>query len=261
MDCNGLTVFLSENGKVTASMSSALPLVTVLILAFNAEETIGQALDSALAPDYSATEIVIDDGSIDATSVVVAGGYRQQESRLLQLPCTLGEGGVLNEGIVAARGRYIAFLDADGEWLPCKLSRQIAVLESNPKATMATCRCRFAEGSGKEGEEFGRKPAGIAKDQMWRFLLAAACIAKPCVVVRTSAFHPVGLFDTALPVAADRDMWIRLARPAKSSLSMSRSPLRGLLFPSRSKAVKRRGQIQVPGHSPPPCRAEGKAVR
>jgi glycosyltransferase involved in cell wall biosynthesis len=192
-------------------MPGAPALVTVLIPACNAERTIGRALDCALAQDYPATEIiVVDDGSIDATSDVVAG-YQQPRIRLLRLPKNLGECGAMNEGILAAAGEYIAFLDADDEWLPGKLSRQIAALEHNPKAIMATCGCRFMDDCGNLRKEFGRKPQGVAKDQIWRCLLAATCIAKPCVVARASAFRQVGLFDTKLRVAGDQDMWIRLA--------------------------------------------------
>src|SRR5437016_1350182 len=187
------------------------PLATVLIPAYNAEATIRRALDSALAQDYPAIEIVVvDDGSIDATSDVVAS-YGREEIRLLRLPRNRGEGGVLNEGIAIAKGEYIAFLDADDEWLPGKLTRQIAVLESNPKAIMATCGCRFVDSFGNLVEEFGMRPPGVAKDQIWRSLLAATCIAKPCVVARASAFKEVGLFDTTIAIAADQDMWIRLA--------------------------------------------------
>jgi glycosyltransferase involved in cell wall biosynthesis len=187
------------------------PLVTVLIPAYNAEATIRRALDSALAQDYPALEIVVvDDGSIDATSDVVAS-YQRKEIRLLQLPHNRGEGGVLNEGITIAKGEYIAFLDADDEWLPGKLSQQIAVLESNPKAMMVTCGCRFVDGFGNVTEEFGMRPLGVAKDHIWRSMLVATCIAKPCVVARKSAFKEVGLFDTTIRIAADQDMWIRLA--------------------------------------------------
>jgi glycosyltransferase involved in cell wall biosynthesis len=187
------------------------PLVTVLIPAYNAEKTIRRAIDSAFTQDYPATEIlVVDDGSTDATSEIV-GTYEDPRIRLLRLPTNRGEGGVLNEGIAIAKGQYIAFLDADDEWLPGKLSRQIVVLESNQRATMATCGCRFVDLAGNLVEEFGMQPPGFAKDQIWRALLVGACIAKPCVIVRSSALRRVGLFDTKIRIAADQDMWIRLA--------------------------------------------------
>ncbi len=188
-----------------------LPLVSVIIPAYNAERTLRRAIDSALAQDYQAIEIiVVDDGSKDATSVVAAG-YTHKAVQVLQLSRNHGEGGVLNEGIAVAKGEYIAFLDADDEWLPSKLTRQIAALESNSAAIMATCGCRFVDDSGNLVEEFGMRPSGVASNEIWRSLLAATCIAKPCVVVRASAFEKTGVFDTTVRIMADQDMWIRLA--------------------------------------------------
>jgi GT2 family glycosyltransferase len=187
------------------------PLVTVLIPAYNAAQTITRALDSAFAQDYSNFEVVVvDDGSSDATSEIVAN-YGRAEIRLLSLPQNRGEGGVLNAGIEIAKGEYIAFLDADDEWLPGKVSRQIELLEANPKATMATCGCRFVDAMGVTTELFGMPPPNTSKGEIWRCLLAAAGIAKPCVIARKSALERVGDFDTSVPVAADQDMWIRLA--------------------------------------------------
>jgi glycosyltransferase involved in cell wall biosynthesis len=187
------------------------PLVSVIIPAYNAERTLRRAIDSVLAQDYQPIEIiVVDDGSKDATSEVAAG-YLDQAVQLLRLPRNQGEGGVLNEGIAIAKGEYIAFLDADDEWLPKKLTRQIAVLEGNRAAIMATCGCRFVDNSGNLVEEFGMRPPGVANNQIWRSLLAATSIAKPCVVVRASAFKQTGTFDTTVRIMADQDMWIRLA--------------------------------------------------
>ena len=187
------------------------PLVSVIIPAYNAERTLRRAIDSVLAQDYQAIEIiVVDDGSKDATSEVAAG-YMDKTVKLLQLPRNRGEGGVLNAGIAIANGEFIAFLDADDEWLPRKLTRQVAALERNSAAIMATCGCRFVDDSGDLAEEFGMRPPEVAHDQIWRSLLAATCIAKPCVVVRASAFKQTGVFDTTVRITADQDMWIRLA--------------------------------------------------
>ncbi len=188
-----------------------LPLVSVIIPAYNAEGTLRRAIDSALAQNYQAIEIiVVDDGSKDTTSEVAAG-YVHKGVQLLQLPSNRGEGGVLNEGVTIAKGEYIAFLDADDEWLPRKLTQQVAALERNSAAIMATCGCRFVDHSGHLVEEFGMRPPGVANNQIWKSLLAATCIAKPCVVVRASAFKQTGMFDTTVRIMADQDMWIRLA--------------------------------------------------
>jgi len=74
-----------------------------------------------------------------------------------------------------------------------------------------SCGCRFIDGEGNVFREFGIPPPGIQPTEVWRSLLAATFIAKPCVVARLPALRSVGPFDTKLAVAADQDMWIRLA--------------------------------------------------
>jgi GT2 family glycosyltransferase len=187
------------------------PFVTVLIPAYNASGTIRRAIDSVLAQDWAPMEIVVvDDGSRDATADIVAD-YRLDNLHLHRLPRNLGESGAMNHGIAHAKGEFIAFLDADDEWRPTKLRKQVALLQANPRATMVSCGCLFIDGAGRLLQEFGMPPEGFGKADIWRSLLVATCIAKPNVVARASAIREVGPFDLSLLVAADQDMWIRLA--------------------------------------------------
>ncbi|MGA3402499.1 MAG: glycosyltransferase [Acetobacteraceae bacterium] len=186
------------------------PLVTVVIPAYNAAATIQRAVDSVLAQTFEDYEIVVvDDGSKDTTSEIVAA-YDSDKVRLLRLPGNLGQSGATNHGIAAARGEFIAFLDADDEWLPTKLAKQVKVLRDNPAAVMASCGCRFVDAQGGVLREFGIPPA-MEKSEVWRRLLVASFVAKPCVVARASVLRDVGPFDTTLVVAEDQDMWIRLS--------------------------------------------------
>jgi glycosyltransferase involved in cell wall biosynthesis len=187
------------------------PLVSVVVPAYNAAATIRRALDSALAQTYAAFEIiVIDDGSRDETAEIVSS-YDSPLLRLIRLASNCGESGAMNAGIEAARGEFIAFLDADDEWLPEKLTKQMAAFGANPDAVLVTCGCKIFDMAGNASMDFGVAPTGLAKREVWRGLLAATYIAKPSVVARASALREVGPFDTTLPIAADQDMWIRLA--------------------------------------------------
>ena len=194
-----------------AEPSEMPPLVSVVIPAYNAAATIRRAVDSALAQTYHPIEvIVIDDCSQDATSEVMST-YADERIRLLCLPYNHGAGGVLNPGIAIAEGEYVAFLDADDEWLPEKLAIQIPVLERNPRATMINCGCRCVDLSGNTAIDPGTPPPGVAKGDLWRTLLAASHVLKSCIVARASALRLVGPFDSRLRTGEDQDMWIRLA--------------------------------------------------
>src|SRR5579864_8016045 len=104
-------------------MQMTPPFVTVLIPAFNAAVTIRRAIDSALGQSYRNLEVVVvDDGSRDTTSEIVAS-YARDDVRLIRLSSNQGASGAVNEGIAAAQGEYVAFLDADDEWLPTKLAK------------------------------------------------------------------------------------------------------------------------------------------
>lgn len=184
------------------------PLVTVVIPAYNAAATIRRAIDSVLAQTFADYEIVVvDDGSKDTTSEIVA---QYDRVRLLRLPFNQGESGAMNLGITEATGELIAFLDADDEWLPTKLEKQVAALRGNPGAVMASCGCRFVDAQGAVLREFGIPP-DLEKSEVWRRLLVASFIAKPCVVARVRSLREVGPFDTTLVTAADQDMWIKLS--------------------------------------------------
>jgi glycosyltransferase involved in cell wall biosynthesis len=96
---------------------------------------VGRAIDSALAQQSVAFElIVVDDGSKDATPAVLAG-YGERIVAVSQPPT--GRSAARNAGIARARGEWIAFLDSDDAWLPDKLARQLAHHDAHPELAMS----------------------------------------------------------------------------------------------------------------------------
>src|ERR1700740_3502767 len=90
--------------------------VSVIIPAYNNESTIERAIDSVLTQDFDRFEvIVIDDGSTDSTGHLLAH-YGAQIQVLRQ--ANRGAAAARNLAARGARGEYLAFLDADDEWLP-----------------------------------------------------------------------------------------------------------------------------------------------
>src|SRR5215203_2614836 len=110
-------------------MSTGQPLVSAVVPAYNASRTVVEAVNSVLTQTVRDLEvIVVDDGSRDDTADVV----RSIDDPRVSLITKQNEGAssARNAGIRAARGRYVAFLDADDLWLRSKLERQLDVLES-----------------------------------------------------------------------------------------------------------------------------------
>lgn len=186
--------------------------VSVIIPAFNAAATIARALASVRTQRGSGIEIIIiDDGSRDNTVEVVQGLIRSGENiRLVQLVKNSGVSAARNAGIELARGEYLAFLDADDVWLPDKLARQIAVMESDSAITLVSCNSQMTSAAGvplKEGH-LNRPP--IEGADAWKTLLAYNFLPTPTVLTRTALVRQLGGFDESLAVGEDLDLWIKL---------------------------------------------------
>jgi glycosyltransferase involved in cell wall biosynthesis len=187
------------------------PPVTVLIPAYNARRTIGRALASVWHQNYPDMEvIVVDDGSSDGTGSE-ARKNRGGNLRLIRLEENRGECGAMNAGIEQARTDYIAFLDADDEWLDNKLLTQIPILESHPEMSFVACGGESVNTEGEVFETFGLEAPPYTPREFWRGLLVKSYIAKPTVIARRAKLLEVGGFDETLKISGDQDMWIRLA--------------------------------------------------
>ena len=126
------------DAPVKASIERAAPAVSVVIPLYNKERTIARALESVLAQTFQDIEIiVVDDGSTDAgVERLLAVDLEGQSRFQLVRQANAGPGAARNEGARRARGRYLAFLDADDEWRPRYLERAHEALQREPACPM-----------------------------------------------------------------------------------------------------------------------------
>ena len=111
------------------------PLISGIVPVYNGERYLRETLDSMLAQTYQPLEvIVVDDGSTDGTPKVVAG-YGDRVRYIYQE--NSGPAIARNRGIDAARGEFIAFLDADDLWHPEKLMRQMTRFEARQELELS----------------------------------------------------------------------------------------------------------------------------
>jgi glycosyltransferase involved in cell wall biosynthesis len=109
-----------------------MPSVSVITPAFNAAATVERAWRSLETQTFTDWEyIVVDDGSTDHTSEIVSSFDDPRLCPLVQI-ANSGTGAALNAGIRQATGDYLAFLDADDEFLPEHLATHVAVMEHQP---------------------------------------------------------------------------------------------------------------------------------
>jgi glycosyltransferase involved in cell wall biosynthesis len=188
---------------------ASIPVVSVVMPAYNVAWCIGRAVDSVLAQDFRSRElIVIDDGSTDDTAKVLARygdaiAVIHQENR--------GMSAARNAGILAARGEYIAFLDSDDWWLPGKLTRQVELMASHPEIGFCSTAARVETPEGRVLNLWQCKGAGGA--MLETLFSENAAIAGGCsaVMVRKDLLDRTGLFDESLRGFEDPDLWMRLA--------------------------------------------------
>jgi glycosyltransferase involved in cell wall biosynthesis len=118
-----------------------LGLVSCVIIFYNAKRYLADAIESVFSQTYSDWELVlVDDGSTDG-STEIARRYAKQrpnQVRILTHPgaANLGKSASRNLGMRAARGEFLAMLDADDVWLPEKLEQQVALLRVHPSVDM-----------------------------------------------------------------------------------------------------------------------------
>lgn len=109
-------------------------LVSIITPCHNSSRFIGMTIESVIAQNYQNWEMLItDDGSTD-NSVSVIEEYARRDSRIKLLKLEKASGSPAaprNNSIMAAKGKYIAFLDSDDIWEPNKLSDQVEFAEKN----------------------------------------------------------------------------------------------------------------------------------
>jgi SAM-dependent methyltransferase len=194
---------------------SETPLVSVVLIFLNAARFIDEAIVSVLGQTYGHWELfLVDDGSSDRSTDIAKSYAREHSDRVRYLEHDGHQNRRMsasrNLGIRHATGKYIALIDADDVWLPNKLERQVALLESNPEAGMlygATLYWRSWDADGVEDADDYVKPLGVPAGTLFEpptlltlQLDGTAC--SPCpsdVLLRHEIVKAVGGFDETVP--------------------------------------------------------------
>ena len=199
-------------------------MVSVIIPAYNCERFVVEAVNSALEQDYAHREvIVVNDGSTDGTLQVLrgfGGMIRLIGQKNAGPPCAR------NAGLRAARGEYVAFLDADDVWSQGKLRAQVAHLETHPEVgTVFTGWKEWhpdSDGSFRRPDFFSAPLGDVAVDAehsgwLYNRLLFDCELLTTTVMLRASVARTVGEFDIGLWNGDDYDYWLRASRVAPIS--------------------------------------------
>lgn len=178
-----------------------IPLISCIVPVFNGERYLRETLDSIFAQTYRRLEIIVaDDGSTDRTAEIVAG-YSERVRYLKQ--ANAGASAARNLGLRAARGDFVAFLDADDLWHAEKLQRQMARFETRPELEVSVTlvqNFRVAEpvqhGARSCDRVFSKPLPGYVAQT---------------ILARRSAFEVIGPFNPALLYADKTEWFLRAA--------------------------------------------------
>lgn len=199
--------------------------VSVIIPAYNAALSIERALLSVAAQTLPPAEIiVVDDGSHDDTASRAKALQNAFEvSKLVVIvQKNEGAGSARNKAINAATQKYIAFLDADDEWMPTKLERSMAVMAEGDYVLVAhdyldatpdgdihvSCARRFHEGP-----------------DPYTSLYLKGYIPSISVIVSRQAILNVGGFNASLRNAQDFELWLKVLAEPGTSFTVFDEPL------------------------------------
>ncbi len=191
--------------------------VTVIVPTYNRAGVIERAIDSVCAQTFQDMEIiVVDDGSTDNT-VDIVRSISDERIRCIAFKANRGSGAARNEGLKAATGKYIAFLDSDDEWLPEKVEKQVTLMESLSEDWGI---CQAGAYCIKDGVRTSTyvPPSPDGKNALRLYAFGKLRCPTPNVMLRANVIDEVGLFDESLRRGQDTELFLRVFRNFKMAV-------------------------------------------
>jgi glycosyltransferase involved in cell wall biosynthesis len=182
------------------------PVLTIIIPTYNRADFLRESIRSVFSQTFSDYElIVVDDGSSDHTEDVV-----REFPKIRYVACRENSGvsHARNLGIKLAGGRYVCFLDSDDLWIKNKLEVQISWMEAHADCQVCyTDEIWIRKGVRVNPMNKHRKYSG----DIFSHSLPLCIVSPSSVLMRSSLFDEVGLFDEGLPACEDYDLWLRIS--------------------------------------------------
>ncbi|WP_439490600.1 glycosyltransferase family A protein [Algoriphagus sp.] len=203
------------------------PLVSILIPVYNKASYIKETLESALKQTYPNTEIIlVNDGSTDS-SLEILKTYIEKYPDKITLIDQENQGVSLatNQGIQAAKGEYIQFLDADDLLSPNKIANQISLLDSQPESVIVTCEWRMFQDDSKISTSI---PYGVFQDfesgldLLLRFWNHQEMMQPAAYLTHRSLIEKAGPWDESLTINQDGEFFARVLMHADQVLFESK---------------------------------------
>lgn len=218
------------------------PTVSVLMSAYNAEEYLGDAVDSILNQTFDDFEfVVVNDGSFDNTSAIL-NAYAQRDSRIVLIEQeNLGLIRALNVGLASCRGELVARMDADDIALPQRFSEQVSFLRSNSDCVAVGTALALID---SDGDLLGTQVPPLSHEEIEIHLLKGiGAVPHPSSMIRREFLVKVGGYDVSALHVEDLELWLRLSELGRLA-NMPVELLQYRLHANSVTATKRRIQLE-----------------
>jgi glycosyltransferase involved in cell wall biosynthesis len=184
------------------------PLVSIVIPVHNGEEYIKEAIDSCLNQTYKNIEIiVVDDESTDNTLQIL----REYGDIITVVPVEKqnGLGNVLNIGIRASKGEYIARMDADDVMYPIRIEKQVEYMQNNPSCVAVGGQIDIID---SDGNITGHREYAVEDRDIKKNMFLFQPFAHPAVMLRRSALEDVSLYPENIWKVEDVKLFFLLSK-------------------------------------------------
>ncbi len=198
----------AEYARAQVSCTTPQTLVSVVVPFRNEIPLACRALRSALAQTHPNIEVIaVDDGSTEGLAEMEE--LARQDTRLhLIRQENSGPGAARNRGMREASGEYIAFLDADDQFLPHKVRRQLQLMQRSGHRVSHTS---YYVSYPTHFEDLGLVRSGAFSGDVYPQIISNCPIATPTTMIHRSVVDAGFEFSTTLQIAEDVLAWIELS--------------------------------------------------
>lgn len=192
---------VDESNSILVHAEMTMPLVSIVIPAYNHASYLKEAIESVLAQDYPNIElIVLNDGSTDGTDVLL----KQYGNRFYwENQQNIGQAETLNKGWTMAKGEILSYLSADDFLVPSAVSSSVKYLSS--ETVLTYCDFDLVDQSSKKIRRVAA-PEFNYVDMFTKYI----CHPGPGVFMLRTAFEQAGFWNSSLRQMPDYDYWLRL---------------------------------------------------
>jgi glycosyltransferase involved in cell wall biosynthesis len=214
------------------TMTSSNPLISVIMPVYNGEKFLRETIDSVLNQTWRDYEfIIVNDGSSDTTQQII-DSYDDKRVVPVCVNPNQGVSNARNKGVDLAKGKFIAFCDADDIYDPSRLQTQLDFLQNHPDVDICSSYFIVFE---NDQEVLVQHP--VTDQEIKEHFFTENCIGQPCVMAKSSLFRQ-HKYNPALQASEDYDLWTRMAAAGAVFANIPQPLVKHRLHPAQASKAK-----------------------